>query len=187
MCGKDIKGSTIGFVGFGRIAQTVAKLLSSFTVKQFYYATRSFICDETTLASIGTPCERIELEVMLPKCDFVIVLCSSNASTKLMVNRDFLSKMKPDSIIINASRGDVLDQDALIEALTTGIIRAAGLDVTTPEPLPKDHTLLHLPNCTVLPHIGSASVDTREAMAMLAVENLKAALEDRPMPAEVLP
>lgn len=187
MCGKDLKNSTIGFVGFGRIAQTVAKILSSFSVEKFYYSTRSFVCDEETLKAIRTPCERIEINEMLPKCDFIIILCSSNESTKLMVNRGFLSKMKEDSILINGSRGDVVDQDALVAALKEGTIRGAGLDVTTPEPLPAHHPLLHLPNCTVLPHIGSASVNTREAMALLAVENLKAALEDRPMPAEVMP
>ena len=186
MCGKDIKGSTVGFVGFGRIAQSVAKLLSSFSVKQFCYSTRNSSIDEETVRSISVPCERLDLNAMLQKSDFVIVLCASNESTKLLVNKEFLSKMKSEAILINASRGDVLDQDALLEALTNGTIRAAGLDVTTPEPLLKSHPLLHLPNCTVLPHIGSASEETRANMAMLAVENLLAALDDKPMPAEVL-
>ena len=180
MCGKDLKGSTVGFVGFGRIAKSVAKKLSSFDVGKFLYSKRS-----NNEEIHQTNCERVELDTLLKSSDFVIVLCSSNESTKLLVNKDFLGKMKKDAILINASRGDVLNQQDLEDALKNGIIGAAGLDVTSPEPLPKDHPLLYLPNCTVLPHIGSASVNTRNAMALLAVENLLAALDDRPMPSEV--
>ena len=183
MCGKDLKGSTVGFVGFGRIGKSVAKKLSCFDVAKFLYTKRSENAEKCSYGD--APCERVDLDTLLNSSDFVIVLCSSNEGTRLLVNRDFLGKMKKDAILINASRGDVLNQQDLEEALRNGTIGAAGLDVTTPEPLPKDHPLLHLPNCTVLPHIGSASVNTRNAMALLAVENLIAALEDKPMPAEV--
>ncbi len=185
MCGKDIKGSTIGFVGFGRIAQATAKLLSSFGVQRFLYNTRKEV-PVGNWTSFRPSCERVDLDFLLSSSDFVIVLCSSNETSKHLVGSKFLSKMKSDAILINASRGDVLDQTALQEALEGGTIRGAGLDVTSPEPLPQNHPLLHLPNCTVLPHIGSATVSTRNAMALLAAENLIACLNGQPMPSEVL-
>ncbi len=90
--------------------------------------------------------------------------------------------MKPTAILINTSRGPVVDQEALYQALKRGQIAAAGLDVTTPEPLPVDHPLFSLPNCVVLPHIGSASIATRLQMALMAAENLIAGVEGKPLP-----
>jgi phosphoglycerate dehydrogenase-like enzyme len=93
--------------------------------------------------------------------------------------------MKPTSVLINTSRGPVVDQDALYTALSTGQIAAAGLDVTTPEPLPLDHPLFGLPNCVVLPHIGSASIATRLQMALMAADNLLAGVRGQPLPNSV--
>jgi phosphoglycerate dehydrogenase-like enzyme len=99
-----------------------------------------------------------------------------------MVNEETLQRMRPSAILINTTRGPVVDQDALYDALATGVIAAAGLDVTSPEPLPPEHRLLSLPNCVVLPHIGSASIATRNRMAMHAADNLIAGVLGQPLP-----
>jgi phosphoglycerate dehydrogenase-like enzyme len=99
-----------------------------------------------------------------------------------LIDASALDRMKPSATLVNVSRGPIVETAALVDALETGSIRSAALDVTDPEPLPKDHPLVSLPNCLVVPHIGSASVRTRERMASLAVENLTAGLSGRPMP-----
>src|SRR5690606_25553199 len=98
--------------------------------------------------------------------------CPLTADTRHLIDADALRKMKRTALLINTSRGPVVDQEALYAALVDGMIAGAGLDVTTPEPLPTDHPLLTLPNCVVLPHIGSATVATRQRMATIAAENL---------------
>ena len=99
-----------------------------------------------------------------------------------MIDADALARMKPTALLINTSRGGVVDQDALRAALHDGTIAGAALDVTDPEPLPADHPLLDAPNLLVVPHVGSATVRTRARMAAMAVDNLLAALDGRPMP-----
>ena len=93
-----------------------------------------------------------------------------------------LTQMKRTAILINTTRGGVVDQDALYHALHEGVIAAAGLDVTTPEPLPAEHKLLTLANCVILPHIGSASLATRTRMAQMAADNLVAGVTGAPLP-----
>mmetsp|Transcript_19441 Transcript_19441/g.39645 ORF Transcript_19441/g.39645 Transcript_19441/m.39645 type:complete len:115 (+) Transcript_19441:3-347(+) len=105
-----------------------------------------------------------------------------NDHTRGYFNAHRLSKMKKDAILINATRGEAVDQDALYTALKEGVIAAAGLDVTTPEPLPTDSPLFSLPNCTIFPHIGSATVATREKMALMAAENIVAVATGKPIP-----
>lgn len=112
-------------------------------------------------------------------------MCELNDHTRGMFNKAVFDKMKNDSVFINVTRGGVVNQDDLYEALTNGCIAAAGLDVTTPEPLPPSHKLLTLPNCVVLPHIGSASIATRQRMADLAVDNIVAAALGQEMPNKV--
>jgi glyoxylate reductase len=99
-----------------------------------------------------------------------------------LINAGRLRQMKRTAVLINTARGEVVDQDALVEALRQGTIAYAGLDVTTPEPLPADSPLLALPNVTVLPHIGSASISAREKMATMAAENLLAGLRGERLP-----
>ena len=122
------------------------------------------------------------LDELLKQSDFVSVHTPLNAATRHMVNADFLSKMKPNAVFVNTSRGPVVDQTALYEALKAKRIFAAGLDVTDPEPLPLDSPLLTLENCVILPHIGSASEHTRDEMARLAAENLIAGLKGERLP-----
>jgi len=105
-----------------------------------------------------------------------------NEHTKGYFNAARLSAMKKDGILINATRGEAVVQDDLYQALKSGTILAAGLDVTTPEPLPTDSPLLTLPNCTIFPHIGSATVATREKMALMAAENIVAFAAGKPVP-----
>jgi glyoxylate reductase len=112
----------------------------------------------------------------------VTLHCPLNESTRGLINAAALRMMKPTAILVNTARGPIVDQDALIDALRSGTIAAAGLDVTTPEPLPADHPLLNAPNVIVLPHIGSATIGTRMRMANMAVDNLLAGLRGERMP-----
>ena len=110
-----------------------------------------------------------------------------NASTRGLIGAEALAKMKPGAVLINTSRGPVVDQAALYDALKSGHLFGAGLDVTDPEPLRADHPLLTLPNCLIVPHIASATVDTRDAMARKAANNLLAGLRGQPLPDPVAP
>nr|XP_037269675.1 glyoxylate reductase/hydroxypyruvate reductase-like isoform X3 [Rhipicephalus microplus] len=124
-------------------------------------------------------------EELLKQSDYVVVCCALTPETTKMFDKKAFSLMKSTASLINISRGPVVDQEALCEALSSGKIRSAGLDVMTPEPLPPDHPLLKLPNCVILPHIGSAATRTRTAMAILTAQNILAALDGLPMPAAV--
>ncbi|KAK3910352.1 Glyoxylate reductase/hydroxypyruvate reductase [Frankliniella fusca] len=180
MCGPSIKGKTVGIVGFGRIGQETARLLKGFGVRQFLYSGRK---DHPEASDIGA--FRLPIEELLPQCDFVICTLAMSPETKHYFNEKLFNLMKPSAIFVNTSRGGVVDQDALIKALETGQIRAAGLDVMTPEPIPPDHRLLSLPNCVVIPHIGSAGIESRNDMAEVTARNILTALENKPMPAEL--
>ena len=116
-----------------------------------------------------------------------MLCCTLNEETRGLIGKTQLGMMKPTAYLVNVSRGPVVVTEALAEALADGVIAGAGLDVTDPEPLPAGHRILGLPNCLVVPHIGSASVRTRTAMAQLAVENLIAGLEGRPLPSPYRP
>ncbi|EPQ18738.1 Glyoxylate reductase/hydroxypyruvate reductase [Myotis brandtii] len=119
------------------------------------------------------------------EADFIVVTCSLTPETKGLCNKDFFRLMKKTAVLVNISRGDVVNQDDLYQALASGQIAAAGLDVTTPEPLPTSHPLLTLKNCVILPHIGSATHGTRNIMSLLAANNLLAGLRGEPMPSEL--
>ncbi|XP_038060320.1 glyoxylate reductase/hydroxypyruvate reductase-like isoform X2 [Patiria miniata] len=180
MCGPGLSGSTVGLVGFGRIGQAIGQRLKPFGVKRFLY------CGHTPKPEAPMlPAEFVSQDELLQQSDFVVVCCALTPETRGMFNSAVFKKMKKSAVFINTSRGAVVNQEDLVEALESGTIALAGLDVTTPEPLPVDHPLLKLTNCVVLPHIGSATLETRTAMAMLSAENLLTALEGKPMPAQV--
>jgi phosphoglycerate dehydrogenase-like enzyme len=126
----------------------------------------------------------VDLGTLLARSGFVVVCAPLTDSTRGLIGASELRAMRSDAFLINVARGGLVVTDALLAALAEGEIAGAGLDVTDPEPLPSDHPLLTLDNCLVVPHIGSASVRTRLAMASLAVENLMAALAGGEMPAE---
>lgn len=174
LLGMDLAGRTLGLVGFGRIGRAVAKRAVGFGMRIAYYSPNS----EPEFGAI----KMNSLDKLLHEADFVSVHTPLNESTRHLVNADFLSKMKPNAVFVNTSRGPVVDQVALYDALKAKKIFAAGLDVTDPEPLPLDSPLLTLDNCVIVPHIGSASERTRDAMARLAAENLIAGLKGERLP-----
>ena len=174
LLGMDLAGKTLGIVGFGRIGRAVAKRAVGFGMRIIYYSPGA----ESEFGAI----KMNSLDELLHESDFVSIHTPLNDSTRHMVNADFLSKMKPNAVFINTSRGPVVDQAALYEALKAKQIFAAGLDVTNPEPLPLTSPLLTLDNCVIVPHIGSASERTRDDMARLAAENLIAGLKGERLP-----
>lgn len=177
MLGRDLFGSTVGIVGLGRIGAAVGQRLQGFGCRLLYSGTQP---KPEIAAPLGA--EYVDLDTLLALSDFVTAHCPYNPTTHHLFNQATLSKMKPTAILINTTRGGVVDQEALYQALLAGQIAAAGLDVTTPEPLPTTHPLLTLANCVVLPHIGSASVATRTKMALMAAENLIAGVQGQPLP-----
>ena len=127
----------------------------------------------------------VDFATLLSTADFIMVMVPLTGKTKGLIGADEFAQMKPSARLINTSRGKVVDTMALYQALKEGKIAAAALDVVDPEPLPGDHPLLTLPNVTITPHIGTSTVETRDAMALLTARNILAALEGKPMPAEV--
>ncbi len=175
LLGADFRGATLGLVGFGRIGQAMAKRATGFEMRVLYY-------DPSTQPVPGLNAQPVQdLDELLAQSDFVSLHVPLTEKTRHMVDAAFLSKMKPNAILINTSRGAVVDQTALYEALSKEQIRAAALDVTDPEPLPLDDPLLSLDNCLITPHIASASHHTRTQMAEVAAQNLLLGLQGKPL------
>jgi glyoxylate reductase len=164
--GADVHGATLGIVGAGRIGRAVARRASGF--------------DMRVLTTKDTP-----LPELLEAADFVTLHVPLTDDTRHLIDAAALERMKPTAILVNTSRGPVVDQEALAEALHANRIAGAALDVTDPEPLPANDPLHEAPNLIVVPHIGSATTATRGRMADLAVDNLLAALAGEPMPHSV--
>jgi glyoxylate reductase len=164
--GADLSGAVLGIVGWGRIGQATARRAEGFGMEVVHSSRSS-----------GVP-----LEELLARADVVSVHTPLTPETRHLIDAAALERMKPTALLVNTSRGGVVDQEALRSALLEGRIGGAALDVTEPEPLPPDDPLLDAPNLLVVPHIGSATVRTRARMAEMAVENLLAALDGRPMP-----
>ncbi|XP_069623477.1 glyoxylate reductase/hydroxypyruvate reductase [Ranitomeya imitator] len=181
MCGYGLSNSTVGIIGLGRIGMAIAQRLKPFGVKTFLYTGRQ----PRPERAAGVNAEYVSCEKLTEDSDFVVVSCSLTPETEGLCNKDFFSRMKKTSVFINISRGSAVNQEDLYQALVTGQIAAAGLDVTTPEPLPTNHPLLSLKNCVILPHIGSATYSTRNTMAILAVNNLLKGLAEEDMPSEL--
>lgn len=172
--GIDIHGKTIGFLGMGRIAKALVKRAHcGFDMNVLYY-NRSAHSDVEQKYNA----KRLELDEVLQQADFVVVILPLTAETTHLITQQKLALMKPSAILINGARGKVIDQQALTQALQNNVIRAAGLDVFEVEPLPMDSPLLKLDNVLLSPHVGSATVETRYAMAKCAVDNMIAALQD---------
>jgi glyoxylate reductase len=129
----------------------------------------------------------VEFDELLAQSDFISAHVDLNPTTKGMFGTTQFKKMKRTAVFVNTARGPLVDQSALAEALRSGTIFAAGLDVTDPEPLPTDHELYKLPNCVIVPHIASATVETRNAMARLCANNLLAGVKGDPLPNWVNP
>ncbi len=176
LLGPDVSGATLGLVGFGRIGQAMARRARGFNMRVLYYDRQRWPEAEAALGAVYT-----ELDELYAQSDFVSLHTSLNPTTHHLVGDAAFARMKPGAILVNTSRGPVVDEAALGEALEQGVIAGAGLDVFEREP--QIHpTLLKLHNVVLLPHIGSASVDTRLRMSMTAVTNTVEALEGRRPP-----
>lgn len=175
--GADLRGATLGIIGLGKIGRAVAERARGFGLRLIYWEP---IQSSENEAQTGA--RYVSFDELLSTSDFVTLHCPLNESTRGLIGESALRKMKPSAILINASRGPVVDTSALLRALTEGWIAYAALDVTDPEPLPPSHPLYALPNCFILPHIGSATHGTRKLMAEMACENLLAGLEGRRLP-----
>ncbi|MCS2609191.1 2-hydroxyacid dehydrogenase [Halomonas dongshanensis] len=174
--GSDIHGKTLGMVGLGRIGAAVARRGALGFGMKVRYALSSPKPDlERELGAT-----RCELDELLAESDFVCLTVPLTRKTEKLIGAEQLAQMKDSALLVNISRGKVVDEAALIEALKAGTIRGAGLDVFEQEPLPADSPLLALPNVVALPHIGSATSETRLAMAQRAVDNLTRFLQGQP-------
>lgn len=179
--GWDLDGKTVGIVGMGRIGYAFAKRCFGGWGMRVLYTSRSPKADAET--DLGA--RRVSFDELLEQSDFVSVHTDLNAETAGMFNAEAFHKMKSNAIFINTARGGIHVQPDLVEALKSGQIGAAGLDVTDPEPPALDDPILHLPNCVVAPHIGSATVSTRDAMAEIAADNLLLGLQGKPLRCQV--
>ncbi len=170
--GWDVHGKTLGILGFGRIGQAVARRAAlGFGMPVIYHHPRAVTCPE--LAGKAAAVSQAEL---LTRADFLVLCLPLTDETRGLMNARRLAAMKPGAILINGSRGPVVDEPSLLAALDSGHLRAAGLDVFAVEPLPLDSPLRRHPRVTALPHVGSATHETRHAMAELATSNLLQAL-----------
>lgn len=176
--GLDLVGKTVGIVGMGRIGEAVARRLHGGWQMSILYTARSPKPDlEHALGA-----RHVGLDELLSSSDFVSLHVPLNEQTRHLINSPALARMKSDAVLINTARGEIVDQDALAEALRSRKIFAAGLDVCTPEPLPLDNPLYKLDNCLILPHIGSATTQARNAMALRAAQNVLAGVQGNPLP-----
>ena len=171
LAGQDIWGRTLGIVGLGRIGQAVARRAKGFGMRILYTGRHG-----RPEAEAETGAQRVELPELLAQADFVVLLAALTPETRHLIGAAELARMKPTAVLVNAARGPMVDEAALAEALRAQRIWGAALDVFEREPIGADHPLLGLPNVIAVPHIGSASVATRMAMARLAAENLRAGL-----------
>jgi glyoxylate reductase len=177
MLGQDVHGKVLGIVGFGRIGQAVARRGGGFGMRVIYFdVARPQAEVERELGA-----EYRELDQLLAEADFISVHVALTPETRHLFGPKQFKQMKPTAVIVNTSRGPVIDEAALAEALAGGELFAAGLDVFEKEPEVHER-LLDLDNAVIIPHLGSATVETRDAMGMLAVDNVTAALEGRRPP-----
>jgi len=178
LLGHDVHASTLGIVGLGRVGRAIARRGLGFGMRVLYNGRHRQPTAEADLGVIYR-----SLDDLLAESDHVVVATPLTTETQQVIDGSALARMKPTATLVNISRGGTVDSDALVEALRSGAIAAAGLDVTDPEPIPADHPLVQLPNCFVIPHLGSSSQRTREAMAGLATDNLLAGLNGERLPA----
>ncbi|CAM5195549.1 Gluconate 2-dehydrogenase OS=Castellaniella defragrans OX=75697 GN=HNR28_002466 PE=3 SV=1 [Castellaniella defragrans] len=177
--GWDVHGKTMGIIGYGRIGQAVARRASlGFGMPVLYHSRRP------VESGLPAGCAKaVPLAELLPASDFVVVMVPLTDQTRGMIGADTFARMKPSAILLNAARGPIIQEEALLAALDEGRLRGAGLDVFATEPLPLDSRLRNHPKVLALPHMGSATHETRDAMAELAVTNLLSVLRGDTPPA----
>jgi glyoxylate reductase len=182
LLGREVHGSNLGIIGLGRIGEQVARRARGFDMTVLYHNRNRRPEVEKSLGVRYS--ERDEL---LARADYVVLTVPLTPQTRGLIGRAELAMMKPTASLINISRGPVVDSAALTEALTARPTLTAALDVTDPEPLPRDHPLLKLDNVIITPHLGSATEQTRMRMAEVSIDNLLAGLAGRPLPFAVTP
>ena len=183
LMGVDVHGATLGIVGFGRIGREMARRAGGFGMRILYQDVHPATAEDE--AQLGA--RRVEMDELLRESDFISLHVNLTDETHHLIDADALRAMKPTAVLVNTSRGPVIDPVALEGALRGGEIFAAGLDVTDPEPLPSDHPLVALPNCIVVPHIASASRVTRGKMAAMAAANLLSGVRGERLPTPINP
>ena len=171
--GKDVSGATLGIIGLGEIGQAMARRAAGFGMKLLAW-------NRSPREVVGV--ESVSLEELLLRSDFVSLHLALTEDTRGLLDAGRIGLMKPGAVLVNTARGGIVDEQALANALSSGHLSAAGIDVFEREPVAADNPLLALPNVVVAPHIGSATVLTRAKMADLAVENAIAALKGESMP-----
>ncbi|KAG2236715.1 hypothetical protein INT48_000713 [Thamnidium elegans] len=178
LCGSQFTNKTLGIVGLGRIGEAVGERLKAFNVGRIIYSGRT----EKPSAQAKLNAEFVSFGTLLQESDVIVVCCALTKDTENLFNYEAFSKMKKSVVFINSARGGIVHQDDLVRALDENLIGAVGLDVTTPEPLPPTHKLYTFPNCVILPHVGSATYETRENMAGMTLQNILAGLDNRSLP-----
>lgn len=182
LLGQDINGSTLGIIGLGRIGAAMARRAKGFGMKLMYY---DVIRQPEIEKEFGI--EFVDINKIFAESDFITLHTNLTPETHHLIGPEQLKKMKKNCILINSSRGPIIDNMALSEALRNGTIAYAALDVTDPEPIPSDHPLIKLDNVIIAPHIASATVATRTKMALMAADNLIAGLKGEMPPNPVNP
>jgi glyoxylate reductase len=178
--GEDTEGSTLGIIGMGRIGREVAKRARAFDMRVLYHNRNRDTASENELGVHYAP-----LDDLLAASDFITLNCPLTEETRHLIGARELKLMKRTAMLVNVARGGVIDHEALVDALKTNEIAIAAVDVTEPEPLPRDHPLLKLENLIIAPHLGSATRQTREKMARRSVDNLLAGLAGKPLPSQI--
>jgi lactate dehydrogenase-like 2-hydroxyacid dehydrogenase len=178
LLGQDVHSSTLGIIGLGRVGRAIARRGFGFGMRVLYHSRHRNPIAEAELGVLYR-----EFRDLLAESDHVVVATPLTEETRHLIGASELRIMKPTATLVNISRGATVDPDALLAALRAGTIAAAGLDVTEPEPIPADHPLVQLDNCFIIPHLGSSSRQTRQAMANLAADNLLAGLGGKRLPA----
>lgn len=155
--GEELGGKTFGIIGFGRVGQAVAKRAAGFGLRVIF-------CDRSK--------KGVSLRTLLRESDYISIHVPLQDDTRYLINKNSINEMKKKPIIINMARGEVVETDSLVDALKNGRLRGACLDVTDPEPIKGSHPLIAMKNCIIVPHIGTATVECRLAMAKMAAENI---------------
>lgn len=175
LCGMELTHKTVGILGLGRIGYGVARRLKPFGVEKILYHDVCRVCYADDVGAVF-----VEFDKLLAESDIVCICCNLTPQTKHKFNKSAFKLMKNHAILVNSGRGGVIHHGDLLEALVSGEIAAAGLDVTEPEPLPADHPLVHLENCIVLPHMGSNTWDSRNSMSETTANNILSIFNGKP-------
>mmetsp|Transcript_78944 Transcript_78944/g.92276 ORF Transcript_78944/g.92276 Transcript_78944/m.92276 type:complete len:338 (+) Transcript_78944:88-1101(+) len=179
--GQDLHGKTVGVIGMGRIGYRFAESCHrGWDMKVIYYDALSNAAADKNLKAT-----KVTLDQLLAQSDFISVHCNLTPETKKLIGAKEFSKMKKTAVFVNTARGPIVDESALMDACQNKTIFAAGIDVTDPEPPAKKSRIFSIPNLVVAPHIASATIQTRNAMALIAAKNLIAGIKGQPLQCEV--